>query len=49
MRTFRITYRREVYIEAENEEEAQNIYDNMDEHTLHKQSEYVEQVSIDED
>ena len=47
MKSFRITYRMEVIIEAETEEEAQEIFDNCNINEEFN-PEYVEQVSIDE-
>lgn len=51
MKNFRITYRMEVTIQAETQEEAQEIFDNqVDVYNLEEMpnAEYVEQVSIDE-
>ena len=51
LKPFRITYRMEVTIDAENEEDAQLIFDNeIDVYNLDKEfrAEYVEQVSIEE-
>ena len=47
MKTFRITYRMEVYIDAETEEQAQEIFDNCNINEEFN-PEYVEQVSIDD-
>jgi len=48
MKTFRITYRMEVSIEAETEEKAQEIFESTE--NLGKLNpEYIEQVSIDEE
>lgn len=56
MKEFRITYRMEVYIQAETEEQAQEIFDNrIDIFNLGETPEevvtmaFVEQVSIDEE
>jgi hypothetical protein len=47
-KSFRITYRREVIIKADNEKQAQEKFDSVDEQTLHDESSYIEQVSIEE-
>jgi len=47
-KTFRITYRMEVYIKAENEDEAKMKFQNMDGDKLHRDSEFVELVSCEE-
>ena len=49
MGTFRITYRMEIYIDAETEEEANKIFENKADLDLYNDSEFVEQVSIDEE
>jgi hypothetical protein len=49
MATFRITYRNEIYIEADSEEEAIGKFQNLSNEELAKNSEFVEQVSIDEE
>ena len=57
MKEFRITYRMEVYIQAETEEQAQEIFDNqIDVFNLFDKAPeevvtmaFVEQVSIDEE
>lgn len=57
MKEFRITYRMEVYIQAETEEQAQEIFDNqIDVFNLFDEAPeevvtmaFVEQVSIDEE
>lgn len=51
MGNFRITYRMEVIIQADTQEEAQEIFDNqVDVYNLSEMTsaEYVEQVSIEE-
>ena len=48
MKTFRVTYRMEVYIQAETEEQAQEIFE-CAENFNELNPEYVEQVSIDEE
>jgi hypothetical protein len=45
---FRITYRMEVYIKADSEEEAQTTFENMDSDTLNRDSKFVEMVSCEE-
>lgn len=47
MKTFRITYRMEVFIQADTEEQAQEIFENQVD--IFANAEYVEQVSIDEE
>ena len=47
MKTYRITYRMEVFINADSEEEAQNIFDNAQEFN-DLNHEYIEQDSIEE-
>lgn len=49
MATFRITYRNEIYIEADSEEEAIDKFQYLSNEELAKNSEFVEQVSIDEE
>jgi len=52
MSTFRITYRMEIFINADTQEEAQAIFDNkVDVYDLSNTPsvQYVEQVSIDEE
>jgi len=46
---FRITYRVEVYLKANDEKEALEEFVNMDWNELIKKSSYVERVSIDEE
>jgi len=46
MNTFRVTYRMEVLIEAETQEEAQSKFDNCNIQEEYN-PEYVEQLSID--
>ena len=43
--TFRITYRNEIYIKAENKEEAEKIFRNMSRSELNESSEFIEIVS----
>ena len=45
---FRITYRMEVYVKADSEEEAQTTFENMDSDTLNRDSKFVEMVSCEE-
>lgn len=47
MKTFRVTYRMEVFIQADTEEQAQEIFENQVD--IFANAEYVEQVSIDEE
>lgn len=54
MKTFRITYRMEVYINAETEQEAMSIFEEIDLNNLGDDlelvdSDFVELVSIDEE
>ena len=49
MATFRITYRNEIYIEAESEEEAKVAFENLDQKELDKNSGFVEIVSVDQE
>ena len=49
MATFRITYRNEIYIEAESEEEAISSFENLDQKELDKNSGFVEVVSVDQE
>jgi hypothetical protein len=49
MATFRITYRNEIYIEAEMEEEAIASFENLPQKELDKNSGFVERVSIDKE
>lgn len=44
---FRITYRNEIYITAESEEEARTIFENMDSDETYRRSEFVEMVSLE--
>ena len=46
-RPFRITYRMEVYVDAENEAEAKSKFENMD--LTEEKTEFVELVSVEED
>jgi len=48
-KTFRITYRMEVYIKAETKEEAIADFENMRREQLDETARYVERVSIDEE
>lgn len=48
-KTFRITYRNEIYIKADSEEDAKTRFQNMPRKTLDKKSEFVELVSCEED
>ena len=45
---FRITYRMEVYVKADSEEEAQTTFENMDSDTLNRASKFVEMVSCED-
>ena len=45
---FRITYRNEVYIEADSEEEAQRKFQNMDTDDLNDLAKFVEMVSCED-
>ena len=45
---FRITYRMEVYVKADSEEEAQTTFENMDSDTLNRDSKFVEMVSCED-
>ena len=47
-KTFRITYRMEVYIKAESEDEAKTKFQNMGGDKLHRDSEFVEMVSCED-
>jgi hypothetical protein len=47
MKTFRVTYRMEVFIQADTEEQAQDIFDNQVD--IFANADFVEQVSIDEE
>ena len=47
--TFRITYRNEIYIKADNKEEAEKIFRNMSRSELDEGSEFVEIVSNEKD
>lgn len=49
MKEFRITYRNEIYIKAEDEKEALEKFQEMDWNKLCIESEFVERVSIDEE
>lgn len=44
---FRITYRNEIYITAESEEEAETIFENMDSDETYRRSKFVEMVSLE--
>lgn len=46
-KTFRITYRNEVYVKAESEKDARAAFENMDRSTLDSESEFVEIVSVE--
>lgn len=46
---FRITYRMEVYIEANTEDEAIKTFENANLQELADESQFVERVSIDEE
>lgn len=47
-KTFRITYRMEVYVKADSEDEAKTTFQNMDGDKLHRDSEFVEMVSCED-
>lgn len=47
-KTFRITYRNEVYIKADSEEEARSKFEALDADDLNKRSKFVELVSCEE-
>ena len=49
MATFRITYRMEIYIEAESEEEAIEEFQNLSNKELEEKSGFVERVSVDQE
>ena len=49
MATFRITYRNEIYIEAESEEEAIVNFQNLSNRELDENSAFVERVSVDQE
>lgn len=49
MKEIRITYRREILIKADSKEEAEQIFEAMDEHELHSSSEFIEVSSIEEE
>lgn len=46
---FRITYRLEIYIEADSEQEAIEKFQNLPKEELDEKSEFVERVSVDEE
>lgn len=46
---FRITYRSEIYIDAENFEDAEKCFENMTNEELHDKSEFVEVVSVEDE
>lgn len=45
---FRITYRMEVYVKADSEEEAKTAFENMDDETLNRDAKFVEMVSCED-
>lgn len=47
-KTFRITYRNEIYIKADSEEEAQKIFEIMDKAAMNSRSDFVEISSVEE-
>lgn len=47
-KTFRITYRNEIYIKADSEEEARKIFEIMDKAVMDSRSELVEISSVEE-
>ena len=49
MATFRITYRNEIYIEADSEQEAIAIFQDMSNEETNDRSDFVERTSIDEE
>jgi hypothetical protein len=46
---YRVTYRMEVYIDADSDEDAKQQFQNMDFDELKRRSEFVEMVSLDEE
>ena len=48
-KTFRVTYRMEVYIKANTEQEAIDTFEAVSLTTLAEESQFVERVSIDEE
>lgn len=48
-KTFRVTYRMEIYIKADNLKDAQDEFENMDWDKLKAESEFVERVSLDQE
>ena len=47
-KTFRITYRNEIYIKADSEAEARSIFEIMDKAVMNSRSEFVEISSVEE-
>lgn len=47
-KSFRITYRMEVYVKADSEEEAKTTFENMDSETLNSDAQFVEMVSCED-
>lgn len=47
-KTYRITYRMEVYVKADSEDEAKTKFQNMDDDKLNRDSEFVEMVSCED-
>ena len=45
---FRITYRMEVYVKADSEDEAKTAFENMDDETLNRDAKFVEMVSCED-
>ena len=46
---FRITYRMETYVSADNEDEAKSLFENLTNEELSTTSGFVEVVSVDEE
>ena len=46
---YRVTYRMEVYIDADSDEDAKQQFQNMSREELNRRSEFVEMVSLDEE
>ena len=47
--TFRITYRSEIYIDAEDFKDAKNKFENMDNDVMKQKSDFVEFVSLEDE
>jgi hypothetical protein len=48
LKTFRITYRKEIYIKADSEAEAQAKFESMDDDEMNSMSKFVEMSSCEE-